>query len=112
MVEDVNIIDGAIEKISVDLKDMIEATKDTVSVYVVERKSARIVIRKVGYASFTVVYTFNKVTGEFSVQGYDETPNRIQIYIDNWGELQENDKEFYKVSKQYSNQKYGESFVW
>tara|TARA_R100000544_G_C2220433_1_gene57198 strand:+ start:234 stop:572 length:339 start_codon:yes stop_codon:yes gene_type:complete len=112
MVEDVNIIDEAIEKISVDLKDMIEATKDTVSVYVVERKSARIVIRKVGYASFTVVYTFNKVTGEVSVQGYDETPNRIQIYIDNWGELQENDKEFYKASKQYSNQKYGESFVW
>ena len=55
MEENINIVDGAVEKIDIDLKEMIEATKDVVSVYVVDRKSARFVIRKVGYSGFTVV---------------------------------------------------------
>ena len=107
MSEGVNIIDGAVEKISVDLKAMLEATKDDVSVYVVDRKSSRFVIRKVGYAGFTVVYAFNKVDQVISVKGYSQTPERVQIYINNWGELQETEREFYVASHAYSWQEHG-----
>ena len=107
MGENINIIDAAVEKIDIDLKAMIEATKDVVSVYVVDRKSARFVIRKVGYGSYTVVYTFEKSTEKWSVRGYDTTPDRVRIYIDNWGEQQETDKEFYIASHAYSWQEHG-----
>jgi len=107
MEKGINIIDAAVEKIDIDLKAMIEATKDVVSVYVVDRKSARFVIRKVGFAGFTVVYTFNKVDQVISVKGYDTTPDRVRTYIDNWGEQQETDKEFYIASHAYSWQEHG-----
>ena len=107
MEKGINIIDAAVEKIDIDLKAMIEATKDVVSVYVVDRKSARFVIRKVGYAGFTVVYTFDKATQVMSVRGYDKTPDRVQIYIDNWGELMETEWEFYQASHSYSWQEHG-----
>ena len=107
MEENINIVDGAVEKIDIDLKEMIEATKDVVSVYVVDRKSARFVIRKVGYSGFTVVYTYEKATEVWSVCGYDTTPDRVRIYIDNWGVQQETEKEFYRASHDYSWQKHG-----
>lgn len=107
MEKNINLVDDAVEKIDIDFKAMIEATKDIVSVYVVDRKSSRFVIRKVGYAGFTVVYSFNKVDQIISVKGYDSTPERVQIYIDNWGEQQETEKEFYLASHAYSWQEHG-----
>tara|TARA_R110000744_G_scaffold7342_3_gene25327 strand:+ start:12418 stop:12780 length:363 start_codon:yes stop_codon:yes gene_type:complete len=107
MEKNINLVDDAVEKIDIDFKAMIEEIKDVASVYVVDRKSARFVIRKLGYNSFTVVYTYDKATEVWSVCGYDSTPERVQIYIDNWGEQQETEKEFYLASHAYSWQEHG-----
>ena len=102
-----NIIEDAKEQIGLDLKQMIEDTKDVVSVYVVDRKSAKMIIRKVGYAGFTVVYNYSKSTGKWSVCGYDTTPDRINVYIENWGNQLVGDEAFYEASHAYSWQEHG-----
>lgn len=104
---DKNIIEGAKEQMDLDLKQMLEDTKDVVSVYVVDRKSAKMIIRKLGYAGFTVVYNYSKSTGKWSVCGYDITPERINVYIDNWGQQLEGDEAFYEASHAYSWQEHG-----
>lgn len=105
-----NIIEAAVERNEINIKDMIEATKNTVTHYVVNRNSARLVIRKIGFKGFCVVFQYNKGTEEWSVDSFNTVPDNIEFFISNWGEQLDSDKEFYMASKAYSRQQHGE--IW
>ncbi len=110
MSEEINIgiIKQAVEKNELDLKKLIEDTKNVVTVWEVNRPSTRVILRKVGYNGFTVAFSLLKPTGEWSVQSANEIPEGLEFIVNNWGTQLPDDSEFYKASKAYSRWKYGE----
>lgn len=97
-----NLIEKAVENNEINLKKLIDSVKDTVSFYVIDRASTRVVVRKVGYNGFTVCYTYFRPNETWSSEGFSETPENIKFMIDNYGKKCE-ESEFYKASKCVSN---------
>lgn len=107
MAEELNLVDGAVERNDTNLKEMLEATKNVVSHWVVDRASTRFIIRKIGYGGFTVSYAYFKPTGLWTVEGFDVTPDSLRFFMDNFGEQLDSDKQFYQASHAYSEQVHG-----
>ena len=103
-----DIVKEAVAHNEFNLKEMLARTKNVISHYAVERASANLIIRKVGYAGFCVVYMYNKVDGKWSVEGHPATPDHIVGLIERQGVQLETDVEFYKASHAYSTQVYGQ----
>ena len=103
----VGIVKQAFEKNELDLKEIIEATKDVVTVWEIDRPSTKIITRKLGYNGFTVSFTLFKPSGEWTVNSSDELPEGLEFMINRWG-VEIDDSEFYVASKAYSRWKYGE----
>jgi|TARA_R110000765_G_scaffold20317_1_gene52786 hypothetical protein len=106
MENSINVIDAAIESNELNLKEVMDSVSNTITHWIVDRASTRFVIRKIGYNGFTVAFTYLKSVGEWSVLGYDKTPDSITFLIDNFG-VATDDKEFYKASHAYSEELYG-----
>tara|TARA_R110002020_G_scaffold89003_2_gene217865 strand:- start:102 stop:452 length:351 start_codon:yes stop_codon:yes gene_type:complete len=103
-----NIIEEASERNSLELKEMIDSVKNVVSHFVVDRASTRMIIRRIGYNGFTVVFSYFKPSGEWSVHGSEKTTDSTMFLIENFGVALANDAEYYLASKAYSRQTYGE----
>jgi hypothetical protein len=103
----VGILKQAVEKNELDIKEMIEATKNVVTHYEIDRPSTYIAVRKVGYNGFTVSFTLFKPSGEWSVNGSNELPEGLEFMLNRWGVQSESDSCFYEASKAYSHWKYG-----
>ena len=104
---DSEVLKSAFELNDISFSEMVESIKDIVSHYVVDRTSTRIVVRKFGYNGFTVAFTYFRGSGKWSVDGWDNTPEGLLFMINNYGKQLEDDSEFYKASKSYSQQEYG-----
>ena len=85
MENSINVIDAAIESNELNLKEVMDSVSNTITHWIVDRASTRFVIRKIGYNGFTVAFTYLKSVGEWSVLGYDKTPDSITFLIDNFG---------------------------
>tara|TARA_R110000765_G_scaffold300182_2_gene394836 strand:- start:35 stop:409 length:375 start_codon:yes stop_codon:yes gene_type:complete len=107
--EEVVAIEGGItikqvlEKQEFDLKEMIKEIADVPVVYRVRSASSDMIIRRLGYNGFTVIYTISNRDGEISLDSSDETKDHIAFHIERKGEVLP-EKAFYDISKQYSQQ--------
>ena len=97
-------IKQVLEKQEFDLKEMVEQIANVPSVYMVENASSAMIIRRLGYNGFTVVYTVSKRSDEISLDSYDQTPDHIISHIERKGEIVD-EGIFYVISKEFSKQK-------
>ena len=98
-----SIIKQAIEKTEFDLKEMIKDVAGIASVYEVKTASYDMIIRKLGYHGFTIVYQTRSRDGVIELSSSNALTDGIGALIERKGVVV-NEKLFYDISKKYSQQ--------
>jgi len=92
-----------LEKQEFDLKEMVKEVSGIPSVYVVRNASFDMIIRRLGYNGFTIIYNISNRDGKISLDSFNETPDHVVYHIERKGkQIEEN--AFYDISKKYSQQ--------